>query len=607
MNGFWQMMARIRDYRRDFTLSILSNILLSIFTIISIPLLIPFFQILFDRVQESGLPPSTSDINAWIKYYMARMISDYGRDNALMIVCCLLILVFFLKNTFRYSALYFMVPIRNGIIYDLRQRLFKKYLELPLSFYSNERKGILLSSMTLDVQEVEWSILNVIESIFKSPIIMAGSIFFMLYISPELTLFVFFLVLFAGFIIGKVVTSLRDKSANVQDLIANLTAQVEETLGGLRIIKGFNAEEYQIKKFSDENHSFRKVLTRVVNRRDLAAPMSEFLGVTVVTILMWYGSQLVFDSQLAPETFFAFVFAFYQVIEPAKSFSAAYFSIQKGMAAVDRLDRILEAPTDIFDREDAVVKTDFTHSVDFENVTFVYKDNQLPALSDVSTSIKKGQIVALVGSSGAGKSTFVDLLPRFYDVSQGRILIDGTDIRYISLQSLRSLFGIVSQDPILFHDTIANNISFGDPNIDIEKIISAAKIANAHDFISALPDGYHTNVGDRGLKLSGGQRQRLTIARAVLRNPPILILDEATSALDAESERLVQDALQRVMASRTSIVVAHRLATIQEADLILVLENGKIVQSGTHSTLMNESGPYQKFASMQSFAESIIP
>lgn len=602
MNGFWRMMSRIRDYRKFFALSILSNVLLSVFTIISIPLLIPFFQILFDRVPGIPMQPSGNDINEWIKYYMASLIADHGRDNALILVCILLIFVFFLKNTFRYAALYFMVPIRNGIIYDLRQKLFAKYLALPLSFYSSERKGILLSSMTLDVQEVEWSILNVIESIFKSPIIMAGSIFFMLYISPSLTLFVFVLVLFAGFIIGKVVTSLRDKSADVQDLIANLTAQVEETLGGLRIIKGFNAEAYQEKKFSDENHAFRKVLTRVVNRRDLAAPMSEFLGVSVVTILMWYGSQLVFDNQLAPETFFAFVFAFYQVIEPAKSFSAAYFSIQKGMAAVDRLDRILEAPTDIFDKENARNKGSFDTSIEFDNVSFVYKDNQTPALSNINASIKKGQIVALVGSSGAGKSTFVDLLPRFYDVTEGQIRIDDTDIRDISLSSLRSLFGIVSQDAILFHDTIANNISFGDASIDMERIMEAAKIANAHDFISALPEGYHTSIGDRGLKLSGGQRQRLTIARAVLRNPPILILDEATSALDAESERLVQDALQRVMASRTSVVVAHRLSTIQEADLILVLENGRIVQSGTHNSLISEEGPYKKFASMQTFS-----
>ncbi len=602
MKGFLGIMARIRDYRKYFALSILSNVLLSIFTIISIPLLIPFFQILFDRVQGIPGQPAGNDINEWIKYYMASLIAEYGRNHALILVCVLLILVFFLKNTFRYAALYFMVPIRNGIIYDLRQKLFKKYLALPLSFYSNERKGILLSSMTLDVQEVEWSILNVIESIFKSPIIMAGSIFFMLYISPSLTLFVFILVLFAGFIIGKVVTSLRDRSANVQDLIANLTAQVEETLGGLRIIKGFNAEAYQVKKFSDENHAFRKVLTRVVNRRDLAAPMSEFLGVTVVTILMWYGSQLVFENQLAPETFFAFVFAFYQVIEPAKSFSAAYFSIQKGMAAVDRLDRILEAPTDIFDKKNAITKNSFTTSIEFDNVTFQYKDNPSPALNKVSVSIQKGQVVALVGTSGAGKSTFVDLLPRFYDVTEGQIRIDTTDIRDLSLSSLRSLFGIVSQDPILFHDTIANNISFGDPTIDMEKIIEAAKIANAHDFISALPDGYQTSVGDRGLKLSGGQRQRLTIARAVLRNPPILILDEATSALDAESERLVQDALQRVMASRTSVVVAHRLSTIQEADLILVLENGSVIQSGNHNSLIHQEGAYKKFATMQTFS-----
>lgn len=600
MGGFWRLMSRIRDYKRSFLLSILSNVLLSVFTVVSIPLLIPFFQILFDRTSPSPVLPENPEINDHIRYYVSVLIRDHGRDNALLWVCGLMILVFFLKNLFRYSALYFMVPLRNGIISDVRRQLFHKFMDLPLSFYSNERKGVLVASITLDVQEVEWSILNVIEAIFKSPIIMVGSVFFMFYISPALTFFVFFLVIFAGFIIGKVVTSLRDKSGNVQDLVAGLTATVEETLGGLRIIKGFNAERYQLEKFDAENNAFREILTRVVNRRDMAAPMSEFLGVSVVTILMWYGSKLVFQDALAPETFFAFVFAFYQVIEPAKSFSAAYFSIQKGMAAVERIDRILETPVDIQSVPDAVSKRALDRDIVFERVSFTYKESERPALDDVSVRISKGQVVALVGSSGAGKSTFVDLLPRFYDVSGGRILIDDTDIRDIELADLRGMYGIVTQDPILFHDTIANNISFGVTTYTREQITDAARVANAHEFIDALPYGYDTSIGDRGLKLSGGQRQRLTIARAVLRNPPVLILDEATSALDAESELLVQEALQKVMQNRTSIVVAHRLSTIRKADIILVLENGRIVQSGTHDQLIVIEGPYKKYVNMQS-------
>ena len=409
-------------------------------------------------------------------------------------------------------------------------------------------------------------------------------------------------VVIAGFIIGKVITSLKHSSHDVQDSIANLTAHVEETLGGMRIIKGFNAEKYQGKKFEYENATFKHKLLRVVNRRDLASPVSEFLGVTVVTILMWYGSKLVFKNVLEPETFFAFVFAFYQVIEPAKSFSSALFNIQKGLAAIERIDRILNTSNEIFSEPDALVKKEFESQITFEKVYFSYEGNDLKALSNINVTIKKGQLVALVGSSGAGKSTFVDLLPRFYDVTSGRIIIDGVDIKKLNLTSLRGLFGIVSQDAILFNDTIANNISFGDENFSLAEIKEAAIIANAHDFISALPDGYHTNIGDRGLKLSGGQRQRLTIARAVLRNPPVLILDEATSALDSESERLVQDALVKVMQNRTSIVVAHRLTTIRNADMILVLENGSIVQSGIHSDLLLKEGQYKKFVEMQSFA-----
>ncbi|MBK9733660.1 MAG: ABC transporter ATP-binding protein [Saprospiraceae bacterium] len=602
MQGLWQLLSRIKDYRKSFTLSILCNILLSIFTVISIPLLIPFFQILFDRLQPVAIVPSGSGMTDWIKYYMTILINTQGKEAALIWVCSALIIVFFLKNLFRYGALYFMAPLRNGIIYDLRKQLYQKFLDLPLSFYSNERKGVLMSSMTLDVQEVEWSILNVIEVIFKSPIIMIGSIFFMFYISPSLTLFVFILVAFAGLIIGRIVTNLKAHSTDVQDSIATLTSQVEETLGGIRMIKGFNAEKYNATKFDEENKTFKNTLTKVVNKRDLASPISEFLGVSVVTVLMWYGSNLVFKQELDPETFFAFVFAFYQVIEPAKSFSSAYFTIQKGLAAMDRINRIMDTNNELVSIENALKKTTFDQNITFDHVSFSYNDNDLQALSDIDVVIGKGQVVALVGSSGAGKSTFVDLLPRFYDVTAGTIFIDGVDIKEIELASLRKMFGIVSQDAILFNDTIANNISFGEKKYTLEEIRNAAVIANADDFISALPEGYMTNIGDRGLKLSGGQRQRLTIARAVLRNPPILILDEATSALDSESERLVQEALQKVMKSRTTVVVAHRLSTIQKADLILVIEYGKIIQRGQHGDLIGIDGPYKKFVNMQSFA-----
>jgi subfamily B ATP-binding cassette protein MsbA len=545
--------------------------------------------------------PSGRDFSEWLKYYMSDLILKFGKEEVLLWVCLSIVIVIFLKNLFRYSSLYFMAPLRFGIIYDLRKQMFNKFLELPLSFYSNERKGALMSSMTLDVQEVEWSILNVIEAIFKSPFIIVGSVFLMIYINAGLTLFVFILVIIAGLIIGKIVSTLKKESGEVQEMVANLSSHLEETIGGLRVIKGFNAEDYQKAKFEKENISFRNLLTKVVNRRDSASPASEFLGVSVVAVLLWYGSHLVFKNELQPDTFFAFVLAFYQVIEPAKSLASAYVSIQKGLAALDRIERIVETQNEIISKPDAIQKNTINDSIIFENVSFRYKDNTYNALNHVSVNIAKGQIVALVGSSGAGKSTFVDLLPRFYDVTEGSIKIDNIDIRDISVTKLRELFGIVTQDAILFHDTIARNISFGG-NYTAEEIKQAAIIANAHEFIEVLPEGYNTSIGDRGLKLSGGQRQRLTIARAVLRNPPILILDEATSALDSESERLVQDALHKLMKNRTSFVVAHRLTTIQQADIILVLENGAIVQSGKHHELLQLEGPYKKFVEMQSFA-----
>ncbi|MBK9255559.1 MAG: ABC transporter ATP-binding protein [Saprospiraceae bacterium] len=604
MKGLWNLLSRIRNYKKFFTLSIFSNIFLSIFTVISIPLLIPFFQLLFDRTLSEAARPEGNDLNEWVKYYLSDIIITHGKDNALLLVCALLLAVFFFKNLFRYLTMYFMAPVRNGIMFDLRKQMFNKFLSLPLGFYTQEKKGVLMSAMSSDVQEIEWSILSVIEAVFKSPIVMAGSIFFMLYIHAGLTLFVLLLIIFTTLIIGGISRSLKVKSGRAQQHIADLTSLLEETLGAMRIIKGFRAEEYQRIKFQKENAQYRDVLTRLLWRRDLSGPLSEFLGVAVVTVLLWYGSRLVFSDSLAPETFFAFVFAFYQVIEPAKSFSTAWYSIQKGLAALERVDKILDSENNIKSPLSPAELNQFQKNISFESVTHQYPGTDRAALDNINIRLEKGQIIALVGPSGAGKSTFVDLLPRFYDPSEGRITIDDKDIKSLELSALRAMFGIVSQDAILFNDTIANNISFGDSDYDIQAIENAARAANAHEFILELRDGYQTNIGDRGLKLSGGQRQRLTIARAILRNPPILILDEATSALDSESEKAVQDAFNTIMKSRTSIVIAHRLTTIQNADVILVMDEGRIIETGTHQELMNKNGAYANLVRLQTFESS---
>lgn len=594
MNAFWKLIGRVRKYRGVFSLSIVCNILLSVFTVASIPVIIPFFQILFDRVP--GVQPDSSPIGG-LNEYFTQLIYSQGKENALLIVCGMIILIFFLKNVFRYLAMYFIVPMRTGIVRDIREELFDKYLRLPLSYYSDQRTGDMISRITLDVQEIEVSILKVIEVVFKAPLIIVGSIFFMIYVSPQLSLFVLVLLFFTVFVIGGISKTLKNQSNRAQARLGNITSTVEESIGGIKIIKAFNAEKDQNRRFSEENEGYRNTLMSLMNRQNLSSPLSEFLGIAVVTALLWYGSKLVFLERLEPEVFFAFIFAFYQVIEPAKSFSGAYYNIQKGLAAVERVDNLMTMPEE--DSSSQNEPCEFKESVEIRDLSFQYQDDEKVVLKEVSMSISKGEVVAIVGSSGSGKTTMVDLLMGFYPVTQGQILLDGKSIDEFSKYALRSMFGLVSQHAILFHDTIRNNITFGKELFTEEDIIHASKVANAHEFILGLQDGYETVIGDKGMKLSGGQRQRITIARAILHNPQILILDEATSSLDSESEKLVQDAFDKILKERTSIVIAHRLSTIINADKIIVMDEGKIISIGKHNELYSTSPLYQKYVDMQ--------
>ncbi len=599
-------MRFIGNYRLHVSLAIASNILTALFTVFSIPLLIPFLNILFDRAEPVLERPRVSWLNPesladLFSYRLSMLIVEQGKETALLFVCGAIMIVFFLKNLFRYLALFFMAPVRNGIIRDLRKLLFDKILALPLAYFSEERKGDLMSRITADVQEIEWSILNVLEAIFREPLIILGALFFMIYVSPGLTIFVFLLLIFTGVVIGGIGRSLRKPSGRVQALLGQLVTIVEEALSGLRIVKGFNAEGYQRNKFSATNDTYRHSLTRLLWRRDLASPLSEFLGIATVAVLLWYGSRQVFGGSLEAGTFLAFIFAFYNVIDPAKSFSKAFYNVQKGIAALGRTEEILDAPNPIVEKPDALPIREFRDRIQYRNVSFSYRGQDQPVLQGIDLTVEKGKVIALVGASGAGKSTLVDLLPRFYDVDQGQILIDGADIRNFRLKDLRALMGIVSQEAILFNDSIYNNIVFGLENVTAREVEQAARIANAHEFIMASEEGYQTNIGDRGNKLSGGQRQRLTIARAVLKNPPILILDEATSALDSESEKLVQESLLQIMRDRTSIVIAHRLSTIQHADQIIVMKDGKIIERGAHQELIQAGGAYLKLVKLQAF------
>jgi subfamily B ATP-binding cassette protein MsbA len=506
-----------------------------------------------------------------------------------------------LKVGFAYLGAFEAVYIRNGVVKDMREQIYSKILKLALPFFSEERKGDIISRITGDVTEVENSIMSSLDMFLKNPVIIFVLLISMLIMSPSMTLFIFLVLPIAGFIIGRVGKSLKKVSREGQDKMGMILTVVEETLGGLRIIKAFNAEQKMDARFNSELHDYRHIMNRLMRRRELAHPLSELLGTIVIIIVVWYGGSLILDknSELSGPEFIIYLGIFYQIINPAKAFTTALYSIQKGLASMDRIDKILLADVTIPQAPDAKSVSTLKDSIEYRNVTFAYDEKVV--LNNVSLKIEKGKSIALVGQSGSGKTTFVDLLPRFYDVIGGQILIDGIDLRELKLHDLRDLMGNVNQEAILFNDSIFNNIAFGVENTSMTEVIAAAKVANAHDFIIETEHGYETVIGDRGSKLSGGQRQRLSIARAILKNPPILILDEATSALDTESERLVQDALENLMKNRTSLVIAHRLSTVRNADLICVFHEGEIVERGTHDELIELDGRYKRLHSMQMF------
>lgn len=607
MRDFFSILRRfIPPYKFRVCKSVLYNILHAVFGTLSIAMLAPVLGILFGTQPDvTERVPFAFDIDSLknIFYYHITHARDaYGPASTLLFVGLIAIAATALKTGFAYLGAYETIYIRNGVVRDIRRKIFRKILSLPLPFFSEERKGDIISRMTGDVQEVEASVMSSLDMFFQSPILILVYLSAMLLMSWQLTLFVFVMLPVMGTLIGKVGKNLKRHSREGQNKMGELLSLMEETLSGLRIIKAFNAENKIERKFSDENESYRRIQNRLMRRRSLAHPMSEFLGTIVIVLVLWFGGTLILNrtgSLTAPE-FIAYIALFYSIINPAKNLTNAFYSIQKGLAAMDRIDDILKAESSILEPRQPVKIKEFTEAIAYRNVSFAYNESKT-VLKNINLTIPKGQTVALVGQSGSGKSTFVDLLPRFYDVIGGEITIDGRDIREFSFYDLRELMGNVNQDPILFNDTIYNNIAFGVENATPGEVENAAKIANAHDFIMQTENGYQTVIGDRGGKLSGGQRQRLSIARAVLKNPPIMILDEATSALDTESEKLVQEALDNLMRNRTSIVIAHRLSTIKNAHLICVFHEGEIVEKGTHEELLQLNGIYTKLYQMQNF------
>ena len=608
MNYFKKILAYAKPYLKYAYLNVVFNILYAIFNVLSVLGFIPVLGILFGKEEPVNVKPVYSGISSLyeyvsgsLNYKVTELMDSGGIDKALLFICILSFSLFFFKNLFRYLASFVLVFLRNGVVKDLRDSLYKKIVELPLSYFSEKKKGDIIARMTSDVKEVEVSFLTSLETVVREPLTIVLTLVSMFAISAKLTLFVFILLPVSGFIISAVGKKLKASSLLAQQETGNFLSFIEETLTGLRVIKGFNAEDKIEKKFTDSTTKFKNLMTSVLHRKTLASPMSEFLGSATIIAILWFGGRLVLgeNSDMKPQEFFGYIGLFYLVLNPAKAISTAFYNIQKGNASAERILKILETENTIIDKPNAPEKESFNGEINFENISFKYKDEYV--LKDFSLTIEKGKTVALVGQSGSGKSTLASLITRFYDVNKGAIKIDGINIKDITQKSLRGLMGIVTQDSILFNDTIKNNICLGVEQASDDDVLEASKIANAYEFIKDLPKQFETNIGDSGNTLSGGQKQRLSIARAVLKNPPIMVLDEATSALDTESEQLVQKALEEMTKNRTSLVIAHRLSTIQKADLIVVMKKGKIVEQGKHEELLAKEGEYFKLVTMQSF------
>lgn len=608
MKSFFQILKLIKNYPLNIAGNLFFNILATIFSLFSLAAVAPFLSILFnnDVIELPAEAPefylSSDQFLLWADYHIKYFISTNGPQQALVYFCLFVVVIFTLKNIARYFSLYNLVPIRVGVVRDIRESIHNKILALPLGYYSNERKGDILSRSTADVSEIEVSIISSLEMLFRDPILIITYLATMIIMSWELTIFVLILLPVSGVFIGIIGKTLRSASHRGQSKLGEVLSSLEETLGGLRIIKAFNAEGEKHQQFQLVNNGYYKLMVRLLKRQHLSGPLTEILSAITLAIVIYFGGLLVLSAAndgFTGEFFITFILIFSQLIAPAKSFSEAYAKVQKGIASVERVNEIMNAKETISDPEKPRPLKSFEEKIEFRDVEFKYGNT--PVLQNINLIIEKGKKIALVGASGGGKSSLANLPPRFYDVSAGALYLDGNDVRDYRVKDLRNLMGIVSQDSILFNDSIANNIRLGYPNASLEEVKAAARIANAHDFIMGFENGYETNVGDAGSKLSGGQKQRVSIARAVLKNPPILILDEATSALDTESEKLVQDALEKLMENRTSIVIAHRLSTIQHADEIVVLEKGKIVERGNHQELLSKGGTYRNLYDLQSF------
>jgi len=595
MKNIGPLLKHLKGFGDRIALYFITSLMAVLFSLFSFSMLAPVLQVLFDDNKE----PSSNKVIQHATDLVRTLEKEEGPLTALTYSIVAVIIFTILKNLSIYMSLNILNPIRNAVIRKLRNEMFLKALSLPIGFFNEEKKGDLISKMTNDIQEVEVSVMNVLETFIREPLTISITLAAMLIISPQLTVFLFILLPISGLVIGRVGKSLKKPSGEAQEQLGNILGVIDETLVGMRVVKAFNAEKHQHSRFMKINNLIFRLKNKIAMKRDLSSPLSETMGIIVVCIILWYGGRLIFSGQsaLTGPFFIMFIGLFYQIINPIKNLSTAFYNVQKGSAAVARMEQFLNTDNSIKELPEAKTIGGFNHTIELKNVHFSYGSKKI--LDGINLKIEKGKMVALVGSSGAGKSTLADLIPRFHDVSEGEVLIDGVNIKEYKLADLRKLMGIVNQEPILFNDTIFNNIALGTGSATAQQVEEAAKVANAHNFILQKTDKYDTVVGDRGTRLSGGERQRVTIARAVLKNPPILILDEATSSLDTESERIVQDAINTLMKNRTSIVIAHRLSTVQHADEIIVLDKGRIVEQGTHTELIAKAGLYKNLVEMQ--------